>query len=373
MRLGIISLNLHSNIGGILQSYALQTALERLGHEVVGIYNYDYKRLPAWKVGLLIFKSIVRKVLRRRGLALARYFELRVKSSFVEKHIHLQTPQDFTRIKEGDFGGFVVGSDQVWRPCYFNGRRNPHGIVNAYLAFTDGWADTKRIAYAASFGVSDWIYTPEDTTLCAAAAKHFDAISVREDSAVTLCEQHLGVKAQHVVDPTMLLTADDYSQFFSSDSDTSQGEPLFCYLLDRSKEKSALVKQIAQGNNCDYSYISGGTNYLRPIKNEIRFASIPQWLRCFHDAKFVITDSFHGSVFSIIFNKPFVVLTNTSRGNARMESLLRMFNMSDRLVTDHANPDITAVNRLLHTPLNAESRLADLRSQGVDFLSKALS
>ena len=373
MRLAIISLNLHCNIGGILQAYALQTTLERMGNEAINVNNYDFKEIPKWKLGILLVKGLIRKVLRRRGASLANYLEIKAKNPFVKKYLKLQTPQDFDAIKQGDFDGFVVGSDQVWRPNYFNRPSHPHNISNAYLAFSDGWANTKRVAYAASFGVSEWTYTPDDTRLCAAAAKQFDAISVREDSAVTLCEQHLGVHAQHVVDPTMLLNADDYRQLFSSDNSTSQGQPLFCYILDQSKQKSSLVKHVAAENGRNYSYISGGTNFLRPIRKETRFASIQQWLRCFNDAQFVITDSFHGTVFSIIFNKPFVVLTNSGRGNARMESLLRMFDMSDRLITDHANPDLTTVNRLLHTPLSTSSRLAELRAQGLDFLSQALS
>lgn len=373
MRLAIISLNLHHNIGGILQAYALQTALEHMGHDAVNVNNYDYKKLPVWKLCALFVKAVIRKALLRRGIIFANYLDIKAKNPFVKKYLHLKTPQDFDAIKQGDYDGFVVGSDQVWRPNYFNRPAHPHYIANAYLAFTDGWTNTKRVAYAASFGVSEWTYSPEDTLKCAAAAKQFDAISVREDSAVALCEQHLGVHAQHVVDPTMLLTADDYCQLFRSDNSTFKGEPLFCYILDLSKHKTSLVKQVAHENNCNYSYISGGTNFIHLIKNEIRFASIPQWLRCFSDAQFVITDSFHGTVFSIIFNKPFVVLTNSGRGNARMESLLRMFNMSERLITDHANPDLPTVNRLLRTPLSTSSRLAELRAQGLDFLSLSLS
>ena len=103
---------------------------------------------------------------------------------------------------EGEYDAFIVGSDQVWRPSY-----NQH-LEQAFLNFTENWKNVKRIAYAASFGVDNWEFTKKQTKECKRLVQKFDFVSVREDTAVNLCKEHLGIEATHVLDPTLLLSAD---------------------------------------------------------------------------------------------------------------------------------------------------------------------
>ena len=183
MKIGILTLPLHTNYGGILQAYALQTVLERMGHEVCLI---EKKRkllpFPLWKVPFVYGK----RILNLSGDALPVFYEQKINrerpivgqntDKFINKYIKRRIVNDYSDIKETDFDAIVVGSDQIWRPKYF------HEIVHAFLDFTKGW-NIKRIAYAASFGTDEWEYTPQQTERCAKLVKLFDAVSVRSDFA----------------------------------------------------------------------------------------------------------------------------------------------------------------------------------------------
>lgn len=332
MKIGILTLPLHTNYGGILQAYALQTVLERMGHEVCVI---EKKRkpfqLPLWKAPLVYGKRIIRNV---TGHPFPIFYEQKINREkpivqqhtdrFIHKYIKRRFVDDFSEIKETDFDVIVVGSDQVWRPKYFK-----DSIEHAYLDFTKDW-NIKRIAYAASFGTDEWEYTPEQTRRCGELLKHFNGISVREDSGVDLCRTHFGVEAQQVLDPTMLLTKEDYIQLFeNTDTPKSKGT-LLNYILDETPEKLALIDQIAQEKNLVPFRVNAPQDINLSINDRIA-PSIEQWLRGFYDAKFVVTDSFHACVFSILFNKPFIVVGNIQRGMSRLISLLSLFNLNDKL------------------------------------------
>lgn len=364
MKIGIITLHLHSNIGGILQAWALQTALGRMGHKVEVIDTVQ--RLPPLPKDILrSCYHILRKLAGRKGgIALPNRYKTEATNKFTATHINLTGSRNFSSIKQEEYGAFVVGSDQIWRPGY-----NTSNLMHSYLDFAETWNGVRRVAYAASFGVDKWEYNDEQTAECARLVKKFDIVTVREDSAVRLCEEHLHVKALHVLDPTMLLDIEDYERLIAED-ETKPGSDIFCYILDENADKRGVAKHMAKVTGQKTCQIEGA---FRPYnifkKGVIQYPSVPQWLRCFKDAKCVITDSFHGSVFSIIFNKPFIVLQNEGRGNARMESLLRSFDLEERLV----NPsDFTKIEELLHKPLDTAEKMGRLRSLSMEALSTGL-
>ena len=119
-----------------------------------------------------------------------------------------------TDFNEKKFDAYIVGSDQVWNPGYFTFLFDTD-INNAYLGFTKNW-NVKRIAYAASFGKESWEYSDQQTVICKKNIQCFDAISVREDSAIKLCQKYFNVTASHVLDPTMLLTVQDYTNIIKT-------------------------------------------------------------------------------------------------------------------------------------------------------------
>ena len=157
------------------------------------------------------------------------------------------------------------------------------------------------MAYAASFGTDQWEYTPEQEAECARLAKLFDAISVREASGVGLCKEHFDVEATHVLDPTLLLTANDYNDLCKG---IEPREPfVFAYILDMTEQKVAEIKAFAEAK--------GLSCFIKSADADISDAdSIELWLSYFRDAAYVITDSFHGTAFSINYNNFITIYNN---------------------------------------------------------------
>ena len=340
MKIGILTLPLHTNYGGILQAYALQTVLERMGHQVV-VFNHKRQFFfPLWKLPLSYAKRILKKYfLGRKDIRVfAEHYQKREYAiisqrtqKFIDTYIHSYYVKSFRSLSVVDFDAIVVGSDQVWRPKYFTYLFNSN-IQNAFLSFARKW-NVKRVSYAASFGTDDWEYTIEQTKVCTDLIKFFDLVTVREESAIKLCKDKLGVDALHVLDPTMLLTKDDYIQLFEVANTPKSAGNLLTYILDETSDKLELINQLSKEKGLiPFSVNSRIGNTHISAEDRIQ-PSVETWLRGFYDAEFIITDSFHACVFSIIFGKPFVVIGNEERGMARFKSLLKMFGLEKCLIS----------------------------------------
>lgn len=344
MRIGILTQPLHSNYGGLLQNYALQQSLIQLGHDVETI---------DWKGGGRLREALYRiKVTALHALIPNRYPQLKYKPTnkelaiiqrntnhFIDTYInHTEIVRSFDgfirQVEKGNYDAYIVGSDQCWRPCY-----------NAFLysMFLDFVQEkhVKRIAYAASFGTDKWEFTPQQTTICASLAKKFDIVSVREDSGVRLCKEYLGVDARHVLDPTMLLAKEDYIQLIEKEKETKSNGTLFNYILDPNAKKLSFIQKVAKDKGLKSFQVlpkcQAEIRTKEDVKNRIEdcvFPGVTTWLRAFMDAEMTIVDSFHGMVFSIIFNKPFWAIGNVGRGMSRFTSLLRTFHLEDRLLDE---------------------------------------
>ncbi len=349
MKIGILTLPLHTNYGGILQAYALQTVLERMGHEVV-VFDTPNKATypPLWKLPLSFGKRILLKCMGRGNRIFQERYSNKVRSvvaryiqQFVDDKIHRKVFIKFSRLNANDYDAIVVGSDQVWRMIYFVPMWRMQPMENAFLAFTQGW-NIKRISYAASFGTEEWEYTKEQTQLCKEALQKFDAVSVREENGVKLCKQYFDADALHVLDPTMLLAAEDYIELFKQKQTPKSNGTLLNYVLDETDEINQLIQKVASEKKMNPFAVNNPfeCDESKPLNQRIK-QSVEVWLRGFYDADYVITDSFHACVFSIIFKRQFVVVGNKSRGMARFESLLKMFCLEDRLVDEKT--DIAAL------------------------------
>ena len=259
----------------------------------------------------------------------------------------------------------MVGSDQCWRPRY-----------NYYLPamFLDFARDEKvrRIAYAASFGTDKWEFSPKQTGICAPLAKKFDLITVRENSGAGLCKRYLGADATHVLDPTMLLAKEDYIRLCEAENEPRAEGTLFHYILDPDDMKTSFVGKVAAETGLKAFQVMPkrfiGNHTREDMKCRIGdfvFPRVTTWLRAFMDAEMTIVDSFHGAVFSIIFNKPFWVIGNEKRGMARFTSLLQMFHLEDRLIDEselgnldfHKAIDWNEVNSILEEKRRASKEL----------------
>lgn len=345
MKIGILTQPLRNNYGGLLQAYALQATLKKMGHEAWIIRRIPANKTIIWKFGSKFKKIILKYLFGKKSIpypfkknATITQNENNIISSFtslfVKEYINpvtelIESNRKFKKVTKEDYNAFIVGSDQVWRLKY-----SPN-ILNFYLDFAVLYKNIKRVAYAASFGVGEWHYSKRLTKKCKYLANKFDAISVRENSAVKLCKEHLNVNVEHLVDPTLLLTKDDYLELIDEESEHDNKAILFYYILDNSKEIEDLIKAYSQKLNLEPFTVMPAQSFSIETRSQIKnciYPSVEKWLNGFNDAKFVITDSFHGCIFSILFNIPFVALGNIKRGLTRFDSLLELFDLYDRLV-----------------------------------------
>ncbi len=331
MRIGILTQALHGNYGGILQNYALQQVIMQLGHTPVTIDRH----MPRHESKIInLAKCIMRLRKPTFDSSLLTFSEKRKLNScqldFVNRHIKrigpVMTQSDFDKIvSETDFDAFIVGSDQCWRPCY-----SPN-ITNYFLDFVSQSAVIK-IAYAASFGTDNWEFTQSQTNAAKTHANNFNAISVREKSGIELCRSHLGIEAKWVLDPTMLLGVDGFKSFVSN-CDNNRDDYIATYLLEDSPENDHIIEKVKELTNISDIRNNNRSTAFKRFKslNHYKNITIENWISNIANARFLITDSFHGAVFAILFNIPFVVKLNNTRGNTRLESLLSDFNIQEAL------------------------------------------
>ena len=277
-KVGIISLSFNKNIGGQLQGYALQAVIKSLGYDPYSI-NGGTDKLP-----------------------------------FVEKYIKtvpITDRKDESRyykcIEENNFDTIIVGSDQVWRSKWLP-------VKCSFLPEIDH-KKVSIFSYAASFGISDWQWDSGDTDVIRKSLEKFEDVSVRELDAINLIKEKTGINARYMCDPTMLLSKEHYEELCKERSRKSGG--IFTYILDSSENTRGIIKKASEYTKLNMMSVED--------KNDVI-----EWLSCFRDCDCVITDSFHGCVFSIIFNKPFICLGNDTRGSSRFQTLSNIFNIKGR-------------------------------------------
>lgn len=331
MKIAIQTLRFNTNFGGILQAYALQTVLQRMGHEVSVIAKCNEPKLHPFRWVLSCSKRFVKRYIigdKTVFLTLLTQWKhdypiiSQNTQTFIDKYISSLSCKEYNDLPINCVDAIVVGSDQVWRPQYFG------NISDAYLAFARNW-DIKRIAYAASFGTDKWEYSESQTAECRELISMFNVVSVREDSAVTLCKKHYNIDVQHVLDPTMLLNKEDYIELVNKANTPKSKGNLLVYILDETPDKQAVVDAVAKSKGLvPFNTKAKGGATLEDRTQPC----VEQWLRGFMDAEFVVADSFHACVFAIIFNKPFIAYGNKSRGAARFHSLLKMFGLEGQFI-----------------------------------------
>lgn len=388
-KIALLTLPMCPNYGGILQCYALQTVLERMGCEVT-VLN---RRWVAPKLTFLLFilrcVSMLKCVFRRHMLGrkewhvqkpwaenYAPYRTMeglwgnpRFLQAFVRERIHQTKPllssQELGQAaEEGQFDSFVVGSDQVWRDQY------APEITDYFLGFLPDSDRRPKVAYAASFGLDRVSISDEKLERCRQLALRFTAVSVREQSAVRLAREALAVDARWVLDPTLLLPAEDYQ--FAARSTGKNWAGVVTYILDGNEVKSQVTNDVSNTFSLPVRPIS--VSLLAVDIQTVDMLPVEDWLRAFAQADFVVTDSFHGCVFSIIHRKPFIAIANGERGIDRFTSLLGYFGLQDRLV--FSMEDYRQKRSALLAPIDfapVAEKLAKAQETSLAFLREALS
>lgn len=320
MKIGIVTQPLKANYGGILQNWALQQTLIKMGHEPVTIDYLYTKPFFLWvKVNIYNLLQLLKLATKHFDYFKRRDYRPLVFEDFVLQDIKKTSiVRKYSKniAKKGEFDVIIVGSDQVWRPMFNKGT-----LFDMFLQFVP--SEIRKISYAASFGVDTWEYTDSETRKCKQLIQGFDAVSVREASGVTLSKNHFGIEAVQVLDPTMLLEKNDYLDMIADVYPLCKTPFLAAYILDPTDEQREYIQKKANE--------LGLTPKLYHA-NEESVLSPKQWISLFRDAEYIITDSFHGSVFSLIFGKPFETLGNSCRGDARFD-LIRDIKEKNNLPT----------------------------------------
>lgn len=361
MKIGIVTQPLLANYGGILQNYALQQVLKRMGHTPVTI---DYiPHISVMHFLLSTCKTVCFWFVPGKRRPFARYPEqLRrheITNGFVKKEIvTTQTVHRYSKkmISENRFAALVVGSDQVWRPMY------NLQIPDMFLKFAKH-AKVKKIAYAASFGVDNWEYNRWQTIVSRNLVKRFNAVSVREESGVELCNKYLGVDAVHLLDPTLLLDKKDYNDLCSH-IPVRQDRFLAAYILNMTVEKQSFIENFARQRGLQVRCFKEAG-----MEKDGDAITVEEWLSMFRDADFVITDSFHGSVFSIIYQKDFLSFANILRGADRFVSLLSMFGLTDRIIS--APMAIDKISSIVWSQV--QSIRHEMQEKSISFIDNSLA
>lgn len=378
MRIGILTLPLNTNYGGILQAYALQTVLRKNGYDAMQI-NIVHPNRQILNISKIITKNILKKyLLGRKDIKSIIPLGITKKDKsiisrhtleFIQKYINptsniYNTKKKLKKIGEHNYDALIVGSDQVWRKIY------ARDLLYTYFFDFISEERIRKVAYGASFGVSEWQFTKSETKKLYKLIKKFDAVSVREDSGVELCEKYFDINPLHVIDPTMLLDAKEYVQISENEGAVSPSGDLLVYYLDQDNERKQLIQIIEKEK--------GYAHYSIEPKNEVDnesgnlvYPPVTDWIKGFIEASFVLTDSFHGVVFSILFNKPFIVYGNIKRGMTRVSSLLNMFELTDRLILSINDLTIEKLNENIdYKKINGILKYE--RQKAISFLFKAL-
>lgn len=353
MKVGIITQPLMHNIGGILQNFALQTVIMDLGHTPVTI-DYD-TCLSKFRC---ILSNIKQAFTDRQFIPIVNgRLGSHLLNEFIIKNIVTLPIPDFkpiSTINWKDFDAIVVGSDQVWRSKYSSEEQ----LLDKYLNFIPAGV-IKKIAYAASFGTDNWEYSVALTRKCKKYISEFDAVSFREHSAVCLSKQFFGVISEQVLDPTMLLTETYWRDFARKPSDVD-GDYVFAYILDNEDNLRSEIDEFTKSKGLNVIYLSA-------YGNLSRYYTPAEWVWLIDHAKYVVTDSFHCSVYSYLLQRQFITIVNKSRGITRY----RLFD--DLGVGDRIRD--TFETKILQIPIDYNSlpSISQKRQQSLEFLRKALS
>lgn len=339
MKIGLITFHLSNNYGAILQTYALQTVLQNSGHNVEIInYSPPARRSKDKLIGPLPKYNHKSSGLRYAAGIIYNFFMDLLNLSqkkhrrsyfhrFYAKYLQLSN-QQYNSYEElllapplYDF--YLIGSDQVWNPHNTGGRLDPA----YFLAFAG--KNKGRSSYASSLGGFD----PTNSTEFKNLIQNVNRISVRESSSVPLIEAISGQKVTCVLDPTLLLTAGEWENIALAPAKI-HSDFILVYQLGNNKVHN-LAKQVAAHLHLPIKYIRYNTY---PLKYKASFVKIEEYVWLFSHASFVITDSFHGTAFSIIHKKPFYTIQN--KGNhKRVLDLLTSLGISDRLFINDAHID----------------------------------
>ena len=340
-KVGIITIYDENNYGNRLQNYAVQTILEKMGFEVKTLKNINIVD------GINYLEEAEKVDYSRRKNFLEFNKNIKVSEDVI---YHDKVPENLHE----EFDYFVIGSDQIWN----------HNFPDRFsdFVFADFAPSDKIVAFSASFGISE---IEIDHIEKYDKIKNVKNISVREEAGKQILEKHFGIlDAEHLIDPTLMLSADEWRKVSKRPEELKDEKYIFKYFLGPiSEEKNKEILKFAEENH--YKIIDVMD------KDGEHYATGPsEFLYLIENSEAVFTDSFHSCVFSIIFNKPFLYFPregNLKNINSRLDSLFKKFNISGKTFEGKIDN-----NCLKFDNSSIKEIITNEQDRAINFLNKAL-
>lgn len=330
-----------NNYGNRLQNYATQKIIEEIGCEACSLLSFKQR-----------YKNKIYTMMKSLYYDFRFFLKDNFDSNFYKFNKRVKLAQyDYIRLEDyyiGEYDAVIVGSDQIWNTnfTFIN--------ENFFLPFKQA----NKIAFSASFGVDSIPYNQEIID----ALKDFKALSVREEAGAKIIKDLTGRDAAVLVDPTMLLTVDEWIRVSKKPKGAKEGYILTYFLSPKCEDAKKRLEEI-KGNREVYEL-------LNPEDVIAGKAGPSEFLWLFEHADFILTDSFHACVFSFLFNKPFIVYDRTDDVvcmNSRLETLLSKFHLERKYANSGLQNDI-----LEHDYEEGYKQLEVERKKAVNFLKEAL-
>jgi len=326
-RVGVSCLRNSENVGNILVKYAMLKKLEEFGLNATILTPINYMKNQSYFI--------------KNALSSNLYI---IKNNYSEE------------LKENDFNYLLVNSDQTW--AYSKGR---FLYDIGFLKFSKNW-NVKKFVYGASIGSVKWFYNKSEDEEIKKLLSNFTGFSFRENGTIKIAEKHLGIKGVLVLDPTLIIDKQYYLneiKGYKGDFNSSE-KYIFVYQLDNNK----IIKKFINDSKTKLNY------KIYKFKFN-RLDNIEAFIFGISNCQAVITDSFHGTIFSIIFNKPFIAFINKSRGESRFDSLKKVFKLENRIFMPSENITIN-YNLLINKPKINQTLINQLRNFSINYLKKNL-
>ena len=361
MKIGILTFHCAHNYGAVLQCFALQETLKAMGHDVEVIdyrpaylldcYKiFDYRRILS-KNPFMLIKNVINEILLlNERLKLYSSFQ-----NFITKKLCLSIPVEESNIPS-EYDVYVIGSDQIWNPNITNGFDD---IYFGQFGFSKG--ERKYISYAASMEINN--LKSEYKAYLKTKLLNFNALSVRESQLIEILQPLTSTKINLVIDPTFLIKENKWMELVVKPS--IKEKYVLIYFTRTDENVVVLAKKIADKLKAKVIKISATLKYRF---NKFEGSSPEMFISLIKNAECIITTSFHGTAFSLIFNKPFYYIKLHDDKNSRVLSLLSLLSLEDRAIEPNENVNFKNID---YDKINVI--LGGMRKESLKFLTDAIN
>ncbi|MED5610866.1 polysaccharide pyruvyl transferase family protein [Pseudomonas sp. JH-2] len=364
MKIGILTIHNAKNFGAVLQAYALQHSVGS-EFEDVKVINYNNPHISSSLNIVRPARSI--SSIRRTVLDIIE-FRSRQKAckefkTFINKYLKVTTPFHKGEKPEEEFDIYLLGSDQVWNPNCISST----STLDSTYFFDFAPKHSLKASYAASAGAH--IFTEQEATKVRSLLHDFKHIGVRELELKRQIEKSFNLKASEVLDPTLLLTSEEWSQKFDLEQKNDQPYMVSYFVNRKNSFYNDILVRISKKLELPIISISPGILPDRSASKVYKDAGPLDFMRLIKNSSYVVTDSFHGVAFSLIFKVPFSV-TSPGKSVIRIENLLSKLGLQERVIHPESHQDFIQTNISYS---EASIKLDQERFKSKQFLSSILA